>query len=77
MGKCLLLDNSMFDDGSVECKNYQVCRIDNDDAYVCEYDWLVNNFNKNIHLILSAIANDAAYVNVVGDDGIQYEVSWD
>jgi hypothetical protein len=76
----MLLDNGMFDDGTVACKNFQVVNITTEDTYCCEYDWLASNFSKHLDTILNAINKDVvsvSYVKVFGDDGIEYEVSWD
>ena len=70
-----VLDNSMFDDGGIECRNFQVAT--QDDAYTCEYEWIQNNFSRNLVSIQIAVEEHKDYINVMGDDGIVYEVSWD
>ena len=80
MSKVTVLDQSMFEDDYIDCKNFQVVNITTEDTYCCEYDWLASNFSKNLQTILQAILLDkvsTSYVKVFGDDGIEYEVSWD
>lgn len=75
----LLLDNSMFDDGSVECRNFVFCTADA--AYNAEWD-LVQRCIPYPELILEAIARGKHHVNVKSI-GLQYsgdlvlEIQWD
>ena len=71
----ILLDNRMFDDGSIDCKNFFIAT--HDSSYVCEYDHILKHFSLSLEAIRYAIEESKPYVVVTGDDGIEYEVSWD
>lgn len=82
MGKmkdCVLLDNSMFDDGSIECKNFQVSTLE--DYRLCEWDYIEANFPKSIQSkIVKAINAGKSFIGEQYDLpglGIVVEISWD
>ena len=53
--KALLLDNSMFDDGSIECKNFQVVVDGYEECgglYNCEWDYIKNHFRPEVHSLI-------------------------
>lgn len=78
MGKMLLLDNSLFDDGSLECKNFTVS--DSEGYYVCEWEWIKNKFAAAIHKrIAEAVVKGEYYIGIEGiNKGDRYfEISWD
>jgi hypothetical protein len=56
----MLLDNRMFDNGSVECRNFVVCTA-NDSA---NYEWHTIKAMFPQDMILEAIAKGAHHLNV-------------
>lgn len=82
MGKfkeCTVLDNSLFDDGSIECKNFQVAT--KDEGYIREWFQLQDIFSGKIQrLILESIGQGKRYVeldNYPTELGLIVEISWD
>ena len=74
MKECTLLDNSLFDDGTIECKNFQVSSID--DYYICEWTDIQNTFSGKIQRqIIEAIAQGKQYVAI--EHKMICEISWD
>ena len=60
-----LLDNSLFDDGSIECLNFWVC--DKDETYQASLDYIRNT--PVFEQVKSAIQNGKSYVSVNFTDG--------
>ena len=74
----LVLPYSMFDDGSIECRNFQAANIKNeDDCYLCEWEHVKTKFPAYADVIRIAVADHKDYINVKDMDGNEYELSWD
>lgn len=71
----MLLDNAMFDDGSILYRNFTVSTSES--YYTCEYPWIQKKFSKEIERINKAVRDYNDYIIVCDDDGIRYELSWD
>jgi hypothetical protein len=74
MGKikeCIFLDNSMFDDGSIECKNFIVAN--DEGSYNCEWNWIESTFPNLLDTIKEAIRLGKRYVTTPEGE----EISWD
>ncbi len=74
MKDCVLLDNSMFDDGSVECKTFTVAS--EYDFFTCEWSYIQSTFSGKIQKqIIEAIAQGKRYVPI--EHKIICEIQWD
>jgi hypothetical protein len=74
----MVLPYDMFDDGSIECRNFQVANLnDEDDCYICEWDYIKNNFPAYVDVIRMAVSDLKPYINVKDIDGNEFELSWD
>lgn len=72
----IVLDNSMFDDGGIESRNFQVA--DHDDAYVCEWEYICSKFSTRIQgQIIKAFVEGKQYVTTIDDQSKFIEISWD
>lgn len=83
--KAFMLNNAMFDDGSIVYKNFIV--KSNKDFYSCEWTWIQRSFSGRIQRrIIEAITQGKRYINldannpvekVMGREGLVIEISWD
>jgi len=71
----MILPNSMFDDDSIECKNFTVS--DNDGYYICEWDWIKKKFNRDTQRAIFQAMHLKQYYIVVYNEGPVVEISWD
>lgn len=75
MKECIILPNSIFDDGSLECKTFCVCTA-NDNTFVCEYSSILKHYSEHIPYIQQAIVEGKNYIGY--DVGQGYcEIQWD
>lgn len=75
MGKikdCILLDNSLFDDDGIECKNFTVA--DKDNHYICEWEYIQKVFPNVIDKIKAVIKSGGYYIY---DSKHDLQISWD
>lgn len=75
-----VLDNSMFDVGTIECKNFCINTLD--DSFVCEWDYIKEHFSDKIQdRIRESIGLGRYHVVLepIPIDGIGYviEINWD
>jgi hypothetical protein len=59
--ECIILPNSLFDDGSLECKTFVVC-LPNQDTIVCEFSYILKYHSDKVDLIKAAIAAGKSYI---------------
>lgn len=69
---CILLPNSLFDDGSIECKTFCVATYNEDDSFVCEYSTIKSTYPEYIERILEAIRLNKSYIQTAFG-----EIQWD
>lgn len=79
MSKCIMLDNSMFDDGSIECKNFTLVVGAEYDIIQCEWDYILKHYTVLVHKdIREAISKGQRHI--VYDNGNPHgycAISWD
>lgn len=78
----ILLPAHMFDDGSLECKNFCVVTVDKDgyeDALVCEYYYIKKNYPLYISRIEKANTEGKHYIGCgrAAVPSEYFEIQWD
>ena len=69
-----LLDYSMFDDGSLECKTF--CIATHDDARIVEYSVIKEAFPENLERIRKAVDQGKHHLGCHNEFGY-FEIQWD
>lgn len=80
--ECTLLNNDLFDDGSIECKTFIICTSEN--ASYAEYSTLcMKRYRAILHLVKHAVMAGKRYIDVseyklVDHNGNHVlEIQWD
>ena len=70
-----ILDNSLFDDGSLDCKSWVIAT--QDDCYYTSWKAIKRNYPEFVPLIEARVRMDEYYLSCEGIyDGV-IEVQWD
>lgn len=76
MNTCTLLDNSMFDDGSMEYKTFTIATQER--FYISEWTGIVTCYSVEVQRqIRIAMANGQRYITLAPQEHETIEISWD
>jgi hypothetical protein len=74
--KATVLDNSMFDDGSLDCKTFGLSNSET--TYYAEWATVQHELPTLVEAIKAAVARDENYITVPNDIETEWlEVTWD
>lgn len=68
-----VLDNGLFDDGSLECRTFWVCTAE--DSYMCEIDTIRREFSEYFKQIVEAKNDGKHHISLQSGDTV--EIQWD
>lgn len=77
MKQCILLPNSLFDDGSLECKTWVVAT--NENSQIVSWKYIQKTFPEHIKAINRAIEEGKHYIGITQEECLPgyFEIQWD
>ena len=74
--ECMLLPNSLFDDGSLDCKTFTVVQVidGEEQSYHCEFDSIKIDYPQHVAAIEQAAKDGKHYISI---EYCKFEIQWD